>query len=122
METLEKVVELADVYTPHADCVVVEVFSPEKTKSGIIVGETTRKELQSDTLNWKIVAVGPEVKNYKIGEYVIMNLMSARPVRVPLIYTDKDEIQHLQFREFEILGKVDKSFITAKTNTNTTIN
>lgn len=104
---VKKNIDLTTIYTPITDNVVVEVVVPVVTKGGIYIPEQLRGQ-ERDKIA-KVIAVGKDVKNFKIGEYVMVG-PSARPVYIPLVYTENDPIQHVQVREFDILGTVDKNY------------
>lgn len=110
-----EITKLSEVYTPSKDHLVVEMFSPKKSKGGVILPDSERDRLQDKMFAWKVLATGEDVKEFKVDDYVIIDFQRAQPTRVPLIYKADDETQHIQVREFEIMGKVDKDYVIART-------
>ncbi len=104
--------ELHEIYTPIADFIVVEFLTFEKTDGGIIVPDTIRDE-RSKRMAWKVLAVGPDVKHIKLGDYVMPGPLS-RPIGIPLLVEETDDIKHVQLHEYEVLGKVDAAFVEAE--------
>jgi len=111
--------ELSKIYTPIADFIVVEFNVPSKTEGGILLTDSAKEEY-SKQLAWKVVAAGPEVKHVKIGDYVLVG-PNARPMGIPLIYSKNDDTQHVQLREYEVLGKVNEAFLKTSKTTDTKI-
>lgn len=104
--------DLSAIYTPVQDYVVVEFTIPSKTDGGIILTDAAREDY-TRIIAWKVVAVGPKVQEIKVGEYVMVG-PNARPLGIPLLHKKEDDTQHVQIHEYEILGKVDKDFLTTK--------
>ncbi len=107
--------QLSDIYEPLLANVVVELVTPSKTKGGIHLSpqqmELLRKDLNPAV---KVVAVGPDVKTIKVGDWVLPNT-DARPSQIMLLHTDKESgYAHVQLHETEILGIVDSHFAAAK--------
>lgn len=116
-------VQLSDIYEPMLANVVLEIITPIKTKGGVILSDKAMEELRKD-LNpaLRVVAVGPEVKTIKVGDWVLPN-GDARPNQIMLVHTDKQAgIAHIQVHETEILGIVDSHFAQAKANSNAIVN
>ena len=57
------------------DLVLLELPAPkEKTKSGIILPDSVRDSSVMDPSNmYKVVSIGPDVKNVKVGDVVLAN-------------------------------------------------
>ena len=103
----KKNIDLSTIYTPLTDNVVVEVVVPVTTKGGIFIPEQLRSQEKDKVA--KVIATGKDVKNLKVGDMVMVG-PGARPVFVPLVYGENDPIQHVQVREFDILGIVSKDY------------
>jgi co-chaperonin GroES (HSP10) len=100
---------LNEVYTPIADFIVVEFIVPDKTKGGILLTDSAKEEY-SKNMAWKVVAIGKEVKHAKVGDFVLVG-PNARPIGVPLLHEKEDTVQHVQLREYEIMGFVNETFL-----------
>lgn len=111
----EKTTELSEIYQPLLAHVVLEARVPTKTASGLTMPKHIMEEIRrSMSPAMKVIAVGPDVKTVKVGQYVLPNF-DARNHTVPLIYTDPNgEIGHVQCHETEILGIVDTKWQLAK--------
>ena len=112
---MDKTTELKDIYTPLFENVVVEFNIPEKTKGGVILNDKAMEELrQKESPVMKIMAIGPDVKNLKVGDWILPS-PNFRPMQVPLIYKNgKKGMQHGQIHISEILGIVDPIFAQFK--------
>jgi len=101
--------ELSKIYTPIRDFIVVEFDVPKQSKGGVLLADQTKEEY-SKQMAWKVIAIGPETKHVKIGDYVLVG-PNARPMGIPLIHTKDDDTQHVQLHEYEVLGTVQESFV-----------
>lgn len=107
---------LQNIYTPLGDQLVFEFEINTKTKGGIELPDQVLKNFaQEESFAKQVVAVGPDVKLIKTGDYVLVN-PSSRITQVPLIYSKPTGKQHGQVHEFEILGKVSKYFMLYKSS------
>ncbi|MGD8352202.1 MAG: co-chaperone GroES [Nitrospirota bacterium] len=83
---------------PLKDRVVVSYSEEvEKTAGGIYVPETAKEKPQQG----KVEAVGPEVKELKVGDTVLFPKYQGDKVKV-------DDSEQLVIKEEEILAKVEK--------------
>jgi chaperonin GroES len=83
---------------PLKDRVVVSYSEePEKTSGGLYVPDTAKEKPQEG----KVEAVGPEVKELKVGNVVLFDRYSGSKVKVG----DKE---HLVIKEEDILAVVEK--------------
>lgn len=119
---MNKVIELKDVYVPLDEHIVVEVIIPSaKTKAGLdLIGKAAEEFKSSQTNVFKVIAVGPTVKDIKVGNWILPCLsIYQRPNPVPLVYkVSKEGIQHLQIHRSEIMGIVDSVFAQLKPEDN----
>jgi len=99
---------LKDIYEPLGDNIVFEFIIKSKT-------QTNNLPLNEDFFAKKIIAIGTDVKHYKIGDWVLIN-PAARITQIPLIYNGPTGLQHGQIHEFEALGKVDTVFMETRLN------
>ena len=102
-------VELHTIYQPISDFVVVEFLTYEKTDGGVIVPDSIKEE-RSKKMAWRVLAIGPDCKYVKLGDYVMPGPLS-RPIGIPLLVEEGDNVKHVQLHEYEILGKVDPKFV-----------
>lgn len=117
-----KEIKLSDIYVPHSDSIVIEFEFITKTKGGIELPDQMLKEYaESQGFAKQVMAVGPEVKNYKIGDWILFN-SRAQMIPVPLIYHSSKGKQHGQIHEYDVLGKVDSDFAKVTTTKELTIN
>jgi len=105
-------IELHTIYQPISDFVVVEFLTFEKTDGGVIVPDSIREE-RSKKMAWKVLATGPDCKYVKLGDYVMPGPLS-RPIGIPLLVDEGDNVKHVQLHEYEILGKVNATFVDAE--------
>ncbi|MEJ2314572.1 MAG: co-chaperone GroES [Nitrospirota bacterium] len=83
---------------PLKDRVVVSYSEEvEKTAGGIYVPDTAKEKPQQG----KVEAVGPEVKELKVGDTVLFEKYSGAKVKV-------DDAEQLVIKEEDILAKVEK--------------
>lgn len=81
--------------------IMVHINVPKaETDSGIVINEETARELQ-DTITGTILHVGPDVKNFKVGEKIL-----PPPHGHTAVAIDK-EVYHV-FRETSLFGKIEK--------------
>jgi len=71
-----------------------------ETDSGIVINEETAREMQ-DTITGTILHVGPDVKNFKVGDEIL-----PPPHGHTAVAIDK-EVYHV-FRETSLFGKIEK--------------
>lgn len=110
MSIMEEQVSLEKLYTPTADQVVIEYNMEKKTKTGLHIPDSNQKK----DMVQRIVAVGPDVKAYKVGDYVLVSPM-ARPIEIALLQDN-----HVQIWERDLAGKVSpdyKIYLSAKVAT-----
>jgi co-chaperonin GroES (HSP10) len=96
----KKTNKLSDVYTPLEDGVVIEIFINENS-NGVIIPEAS----QEKDYVCKVLAIGPQCKNIKMDDLVLIRSNCTLQI-IDLV----DPKNHLQCREFEILGIVDPSY------------
>jgi len=83
---------------PLKDRVVVSYSEePERTAGGIYVPDTAKEKPQEG----KVEAVGPEVKELKVGNTVIFDKYSGSKIKV-------GDREHLVIKEEDILAVVEK--------------
>lgn len=85
-------------YEALGDTIVVDPKYVEITKTGIELLDQTVKDTQVDFP--EVVSVGDEVKNINVGDFVALS-GTAKPALLTI-----DGIKYLQFRKFEVLGKI----------------
>ncbi len=102
-----KTTNLKDIYKPMNDYVIVEVLLPEKSKGGIFLPDSVKAQ-EKDKVQ-KVIVAGPDCKIVKEGDLVLLSPM-CRPMSIPLIYQENDPIQHIQVREYELMGVVDNNY------------
>ena len=92
-------IKLVDVYQPDGDSLVIE--KPPLMSEIIKIARIQKddKKLKDMDMVFTILAVGPDVQKYKIGDKILVN-GEATPVNL----IDSDN--HLQIREYQIMGKV----------------
>lgn len=102
---MAKPVSLKDVYQPVKDQFVIEQFVTEKTAGGIIIPESAQER---DYIA-QVVAVGPECKYIKVGDFVMVNAIR----KVPMIPIQSQN--HYQFIEsLDLMGIItNEEFIKA---------
>lgn len=77
--------------------VLINVPKPE-TDSGIVINEETARELQ-DTITGTILHVGPDVKNFKVGDEILPPPHGHTAVAI------EKKVYHI-FRESSLFGKI----------------
>jgi|TARA_R110000787_G_scaffold112958_1_gene221870 co-chaperonin GroES (HSP10) len=84
-------------FTPFGGWVILPNPSKRKTDAGIILDDATAKQLQTNIL--EVLAVGPDCRQTKIGDTVMVDPNS----EAMLIHIN--DVQYLFVNEFQILGK-----------------
>lgn len=67
LKALQLETELAKTFRPSKDRIVVRKSSKSETASGILLPETRKERPTTGT----IIAVGPEVKEFRVGDIVL---------------------------------------------------
>ena len=104
-------INLEEIYTPLFEHIVIEFNIPGKTKGGVILPDAVRKEeARKQSPAVRVVAIGEDVKNLAVGDYILTN-DSPRITQVPLLYKDaKEGTQHGQIHVSEVMGIIDADF------------
>ena len=82
---------------PTADYLVVQTESAEEVRaSGIVLPDTAQKDMPGQG---KVLAVGPDTKNIKMGDVVLFTTYSPKEVKV-------DGEEYLLLKEEDVLATV----------------
>lgn len=87
-------------FMPAGDYIVIDPEFKEQTEGGIIIPESAQEQTQE--LFKKVVAIGPKITSYSIGDRVTI-VHYANPTMITI-----NKTKYLCFREHEIVGKIYK--------------
>lgn len=84
-------------FQPFGAWIIVPRPDKKKTEAGIILDDTTARQLQTNIV--EVLAVGPQVTQCKKGDTIMVDPNT----EAMLIHID--EVQYLFVNEFQVLGK-----------------
>ena len=124
MSKIKDVANIADIYVPMNYQLVFEFEMICKTKAGVEIPEHLQKKYQDEQMQKqgfakRVVAVGPNVKQVKVGNWILINSATARVNDIPLINKGNTGDKHGQIHEYDVLGIVDEHFAQLKPETKT---